>query len=182
MLFEETLEFNRPECAANFALWAKKAHWTLEEAAALLIGRSPELVKWETVRPYVRRSIVAEQFAEIFDRAGRAVDCALLALPVSPSAFLAWAKNEEFDVPVDLEKCVRERGQSFSDWQSRLSHLEIQLAKTSAELSETKKITDQFSDKVEQLNGENLSVTDPGFTLDQIANRVRYEVERTFPP
>ncbi len=154
MLLEETFEFNRPECAANFALWAKKAHWTLEEAAALLIGRSPEVVKWETVRPYVRRSIVAGEFAEIFDRATRAGDCAQLVPPISPGAFLAWAKNEGFDVPADLENCVRERGKAISDWQSTLSHLETQLAETSAELSEKKKIADQLSVENEQLKGE----------------------------
>jgi hypothetical protein len=101
-------------------------------------------VKWESVRPYVCRSIVAEKFAEIFDQASRAVDCALLALPVSPGAFLTWAKNEELEVPADLEKFVRERGQSISDWRSRVSHLETQLAETSAKLSEKKKLSESI--------------------------------------
>jgi len=153
--FEETLEFNRPEsCEVNSARWAKKPFWTPEEGAALLMGRSPELVKWESVSPYVRRSIVAEQFAEILDLTRRAVECGLLERYISPGAYLAWAKNEGFDVPPVLEKCVREHGKAISDWQSRLSDLETQLAETSAELSEKKKIADQLSAENEQVKGE----------------------------
>jgi hypothetical protein len=148
--FEETLEFNRPEsCEVNSERWAKKPYWTPEEGAALLIGRSPELVKWESVRPYVHRSMVAEKFAEILDWASRAVECGLLGPYISPGAFLAMAKNEGFDVPADLEKFVRERGGLISDWKSRLSDLETQLAETSAKLSEEKKLADQFALKRE---------------------------------
>jgi hypothetical protein len=60
----DALEFNRPELAANFALWVKKACWELEEGAALLLGRSPELVKMEVVRQYVGLSIIAGEFAK----------------------------------------------------------------------------------------------------------------------
>jgi hypothetical protein len=150
----DALEFNRPELAANFALWAKKAHWTLDEGAALLLGRSPELVTMEMVRPYVGLSIIAGEFAEIVDRASRAVDCGQLARPVSPVAFLAWAKNDDFDVPADLERCVRERGEFIADWQSRLNHLELQLAQTSAELSEKTTSAAQLSLENEQLKRE----------------------------
>ena len=47
MLLEETVEFNRPECAANFAVWAKKAHWTL---ALYWCRPSPRARSWRGQR------------------------------------------------------------------------------------------------------------------------------------
>ncbi len=41
----DALKFNRPEVAANFALWAKKACWELEEGAAQRLRHDPAM-RW----------------------------------------------------------------------------------------------------------------------------------------
>jgi hypothetical protein len=82
------------------------------------------------------------------------VDCGQLARPVSPVAFLSWAKNNGFDVPADLERCVRERGEFIADWPSRLGQLELQLAEMSSELSATKAVANQLAADNERLKEE----------------------------
>jgi hypothetical protein len=35
--------FNRPHANADFDHWSKAAHWTLDEAIALSLGKAPEV-------------------------------------------------------------------------------------------------------------------------------------------
>ena len=41
--------FNQPSANADFDHWSKAAHWTLDEAVALSMGKAPERVTWESV-------------------------------------------------------------------------------------------------------------------------------------
>ena len=49
---ERTRFFNQPLANADFDHWSRTAHWTLDEAVALSMGKAPEHVTWESVAPY----------------------------------------------------------------------------------------------------------------------------------
>ena len=39
-----------PNANADIDHWSKAAHWTLDEAIALSLGKAPELVRWERLQ------------------------------------------------------------------------------------------------------------------------------------
>jgi hypothetical protein len=140
---EENLPFNKTGCEADFARWAVKAHWTPEEAAALLFGRDPKSMNWKTVQSYVSAYPSADMLDDAFDRIKRAVDCAQLVQPISPVSFLGWAKNNGFGAPSELESLVFGAEQKRLDWESRLLDLESKLAVAKSEISKNKKLIDE---------------------------------------
>jgi hypothetical protein len=44
--------FNQPRAEADFEHWSKFAYWTLDEAIALSLGKTPQIVTWEEVKEY----------------------------------------------------------------------------------------------------------------------------------
>jgi len=48
---EEAAKFyNQPQAQPNYAYWLRLDFWTFDEAIALLLGKSPNVVTWEAVR------------------------------------------------------------------------------------------------------------------------------------
>lgn len=110
--------FNQPHAQADFEYWAKAAHWTLDEAVALSLGRAPEHVTWERIRPFCQVSPLAFQYQRRRELALRAVPWKDLFDPVLPTIFLAWAKRLDLTVPQQLGDAVEARGGHIGDWKS----------------------------------------------------------------
>jgi hypothetical protein len=108
--------FNQPDAVADYAHWSKAAYWTLDEAIALSFGKAPEIVNWELVQKYLNVSAFALRYSRVRDLAGRAKLLGQLYNPVLPGFFLAWAKRNEIDVPVELVEKVKARGIVIGDW------------------------------------------------------------------
>jgi hypothetical protein len=102
--------FNQPHAGADFEHWSKLAHWTLDEAVALSLGKAPERVNWETVSKYLQLSTFAVQYSRRRELALRAAQWKQLYDPVLPGIFLAWAKRLEIEVPAALVEAVQKRG------------------------------------------------------------------------
>ena len=109
--------FNQPHAGADFEHWSKLAHWTLDEAVALSLGKAPERVNWETVSKYLQLSFFAVQYGRRRELALRAAQWKQLYDPVLPGIFLAWAKRLEIEVPAALVEAVQKRG-PIRDWKS----------------------------------------------------------------
>ena len=107
--------FNQPHAGADFEHWSKLAHWTLDEAVALSLGKAPERVNWETVSKYLQLSTFAVQYSRRRELALRAAQWKQLYDPVLPGIFLAWAKRLEIEVPAALVEAVQKRG-PIRDW------------------------------------------------------------------
>lgn len=56
---EKALFFNQPAANADFGYWSTVEYWTLDETIALLLGKNPEVVKWQTVEPYLGHADLA---------------------------------------------------------------------------------------------------------------------------
>ena len=96
--------FNRPSARADFLHWSKAAYWTIEEGVALLLGKTPSIVNWETVRDYADVSPFVRRYAQIRNLALRARESGQLALRTEPRAFLGWAKRMQIEYPSEFEE------------------------------------------------------------------------------
>src|SRR5262249_32211037 len=124
--------FNQPHARADYEHWSKAAHWTLDEAIALSFGKAPEVVGWKVVQQYVQVSPFAVQYARRRDLAMRAAQWKQLFDPVLPGIFLAWAKQNDIDVPEALVSTVQKRGVRIANWQSLYENSQNQLSKALA--------------------------------------------------
>jgi hypothetical protein len=109
--------FNQPRANADFDHWSKAAHWTLDEAIALSLGRAPEMVRWDRLQSLTQiGSPFVTHYARRRDLALRAKAWEQLFDPVLPGIFLAWAKRTDIDVPAELVEAVQKRGVQIADW------------------------------------------------------------------
>jgi hypothetical protein len=82
--------FNHPGATADYEHWARAAHWTLDEAIALSLGKAPELVRWDRLqRLTATGSPFVIQYARRRDLALRAKAWEQVFDPVLPGIFLA---------------------------------------------------------------------------------------------
>lgn len=107
---EQERFFNKPSAKADYEYWSKAAHWTLDEATALVLGKAPEQVTWKKVEPYINISSFAKRYARVRDLARRAKTWNQLFDPVLPGIFLAWANRIEIDIPHELAEQIKKRG------------------------------------------------------------------------
>ena len=105
-LDEEGRFFNLASAAADFSYWAKAEYWTFEEALALVHGKSPEVVTWKAVEPFIGISAFAKRFAETRTLAIRAARMGRGSGSVWPTVALEWAKRQGIDVPQGLVAAV----------------------------------------------------------------------------
>jgi hypothetical protein len=101
--------FNEPEAAVDFARWARRPCWTLDEATALILGKNPEIVDWAHIEPLVSVSLFAARFADIRRHLTHARANGQLLDPVSPDFFLTWACDRGVVLPQALEGCIDDR-------------------------------------------------------------------------
>ena len=101
--------FNDPKASANFARWAKRPCWTLDEATALILGKNPEIVDWTHIEPLIGVSPFAARFADIRRHLTHARANGQLFDPVSPAHFLTWACERGVALPEQLEECIAGR-------------------------------------------------------------------------
>jgi hypothetical protein len=94
--------FNQPGANADLIHWGKMPTWTEQEGVALTFGKKPEIVNWETIKPYVDVSTFAQGYAKLHELAIRSVDAELLSDPTQPKDFVEWAKGIAIDLPDTL--------------------------------------------------------------------------------
>lgn len=178
--------FHQPDAAADYDHWSKAAHWTLDEAIALSLGKAPEVVTWERVNPLVHVSPFAKQFERLRDLARRAAQWGQLFHPVLPGIFLGWAKRNDIPYPKELEEKVVARGNHIVDWKAAYD----QLAKATdtrdkghaAELMKAVDAVNELKSQRDGLRAERDEVSERlrchGADLDiQKANNLALEVE-----
>lgn len=118
--------WHKSHAFADFVHWSKMPNWSIDAGIALLLGRSPDVVTWDSLRYYTAtggpldsvfrelfgrdiprfRSQFAEKFAQLRSLALSHVDAKLLTEPVTPRAFLEWARKFDVTAPQELEKLV----------------------------------------------------------------------------
>jgi len=101
---EQEAFYNQPNADADFLHWSKVACWTLDEAVALCLGKSPKVVCSEYLFGWT--SEFAIRYHRLTDLVDRAKRMGLIPEPVVPASFIAWAKQNEIELPSGLEAAV----------------------------------------------------------------------------
>lgn len=140
--------FNRPEAEADFDFWSKASYWKIDEAIALSLGKSPQIVKLKVVQVHsmpgtqgLPPSPLAVEYVKRWELAHRAVITKQLHDPVLPTFFLAWARRLELAVPAELTERIERQGLVIADWQDaykKQKALAEDLQKLNAELAEAR--------------------------------------------
>jgi hypothetical protein len=109
--------FNKPGSGAPFDHYCKLAYWTLDECVALSLGKNPEIVNWEALKPLVQVSPYAANYQRLREVVQRAKWAQQLFDPVHPTIFLSWAKKSKFPINDELLTRAVDSGISLKGWQ-----------------------------------------------------------------
>ena len=100
--------FNSPGAQADLSRWKRKKHWHPEEAVALSLGKNPKIVNLETLTQLRRpMSPFFSEFREKMEALQRAISAVHILTPLKPNEFIAWAVNEGFSLPLELNATHR---------------------------------------------------------------------------
>ncbi len=96
----------------DFADWAKMPYWKETEAAALLCGVNPDLIKR---LQWVASDSLKKQYDDIWRQAYRAIGRYNFGgWPPTPASWLAWAKKYDHPCPAELKAAVDKWGDAPS--------------------------------------------------------------------
>lgn len=95
-----------PEATADFGLWCAMPLLTRDEAVALLLGKDPHKVTWESVRHDVDVWPFASKFRDLRTVMKRACRAGQLEEPITPRKLVAWARRRNLVVPAKLSDGV----------------------------------------------------------------------------
>src|SRR5437660_10795967 len=88
------------ETAADFNRWARYSYWSVDEAAALLLGKDPRWVKG------MKPSTLRDQLIELAELMRRAQVVGKLSKPITPPRLIKWARASMIQLPMGLEEAV----------------------------------------------------------------------------
>ena len=101
---DERFFFNEPFANAAYAHWARQDTWSLEEFAALLLGKDPDVVDTGTLDRFYQSSAFAARFVTLLYTLQEAKERGELSERMAPSELLAWASAHQFEVPLELAR------------------------------------------------------------------------------
>lgn len=115
---ERERPFNHSSAMADFSYWAKMSYWSIDEAVALSLGRTPVFAQWEVIKPLRGESPFAAQYAARREIVVRAEAMGQLGKQTIPSNFIRWAAGMQVPVPEELAEAVRSLGVQVADWKT----------------------------------------------------------------
>ena len=104
----ERLFFNEPFAAADNAYWASQPTWSMEEAAALLLRKDPDIVNLLSQDTFLGTSLAAN-FDKLLYGLQQAKEDGEFSEHVAPSALLEWADAQLIEFPSELAQSVMAR-------------------------------------------------------------------------
>jgi len=103
---------------ADYSYWVKMSYWTLNDAAALSLGRDPKIASWDKVESYTKVSPFAEEYEKRREIILRASLMKQLSDLMPPHVFLAWAKRMQIELPLGLLNAFNSLGIQVADWKT----------------------------------------------------------------
>lgn len=114
---EEQRFYNLLSANADFEYWSKAAHWTLDEAVALSLGKEPDVVTWKKIEPLVEKTKFAKVYARRRELVLRASKWKKFGDLIPPVSFYSWAKHEvKIDLPSQLITELAKIGHTATNW------------------------------------------------------------------
>ena len=135
---DQARPFNRFGTEADFEHFGRCAFLSVVEAVALSLGKDPNFVTWDLVRPYLGKSLFALEFAKRLDLVERAVIWQELPEFFTPLDFLTWAHKYKLSVPDAFIKCTFARGEPIQYWHDLCAAYAVELSATRNELQATR--------------------------------------------
>jgi hypothetical protein len=161
-----------PYADADFGFWCKMPFWRLDEGAALLLGKAPDVVTHERVKPYIHVSSFAVEYSRMRELVLRAHQYHELDFLVTPGDFIDWAKRTGIAIPEEFEAAVSARGQVVN-WKVR--HDEV-VAQASERAKRDGAAVERLNDEMEVLARQCTDL------VDEIkATKAALDAERTKP-
>ena len=159
--------FNDSKASANFARWAKRPCWTLDEATALILGKNPEIVDWAHIEPLIGASPFAARFADIRRHLTHARQNGQLFDPIGPGQFLTWARERGVVLPQALEGCIDDR-----------RNRTIYVAEFGEDATDGKACSDVVSNDAARSDGTGEPYSDTVICFNREQSRLRAMAER----
>lgn len=119
--------YNLKSADADYAHWSKAAHWTIDEATALSLGKEPEVVTWAKIERYKDKSAFVKTFAKRRDLAMRATRWKKFHDLIPPITFIGWAKEIHLDLPQELISEVEKIGGIAINWHDQYWKLKAEI-------------------------------------------------------
>ncbi|MEW8287249.1 MAG: hypothetical protein AB2697_14790 [Candidatus Thiodiazotropha endolucinida] len=104
--------YDQPNANADYGHWGKVAAYSSEEAAALLLGKAPEVVTLESTKPLIQEFDFPKTYKKICTLIERALIGKELRSEegyIKPADFLEWAKEMQLDIPNGLVDAIEGR-------------------------------------------------------------------------
>jgi hypothetical protein len=117
--------FSQPDASADFRFWCNLEHWSVDEAAALLLGKNPEKVSSNSLYYTTRGSPFRRAFHELKAKLSRAVEDGKLQKRDTPTNFFGWAERIGVPVPPELSARLEARGGIAIEGRERASMLRL---------------------------------------------------------
>lgn len=152
----EGYPFNRLSGRADFDLWAKMAHWTVDEFVALSLGRNPKVCSWPWIENILNDSAFASEFAVRREICVRAIGAGQMYSNTIPTFFLAWAGRIRISVPVELVQAVEDLGYQIADWKTLYDQRGSELAKLSRRIAELENHTSSEGSAIKKTPNQSL--------------------------
>jgi hypothetical protein len=93
--------FNEPGAVANFQVWCKLASWSIDEATALFLKKSPEVVSWRSLQHFESSPFVM-RYTRLRTQMFRANQDGKFKDRDRPELFIKWGIEVGIDVPEEL--------------------------------------------------------------------------------
>lgn len=105
---EPYLFFNQPSADADLSYWLDLEVWTAEQAAALSMGKEPSVVNEQSMTGPLRSSKVRFAYRNRSDAILSALQAGKLQTPIEPRAFISWALQKRWTIPIELQEWVNQ--------------------------------------------------------------------------
>ena len=121
---EERLFFNEPFADTHYYHWASKTHWSLEQVAALLLGKDPDIVNLLSLKHLHVESPFAANFVRLLHLVHEMKERGEWTEYATPEEVLAWADAHQVEVPPKLSESIEAhtatRDAEWATWWEKL--------------------------------------------------------------
>ncbi len=166
----------------DYKLWSRQPYWTIDEAAALYLGKDPQYVHTEAIQAYKGYGNFPPRFVKTQETITRAVTIGALNEHITPVEFVVWGARHLDKMPEELISAVKNFEQTVKKPQPdkdsprqnnnlkvalcliAISHLKYNPAKKSN--STTKEITDIYEHVGGKINAATIkNYLDEGYQI-----------------
>lgn len=131
--------YNQKNANADFVHWSKAAHWTIDEAIALSLGKDPSVVTFKEIDNLKGKTAFAKAFALRRDLALRAAQSRQINEMNTPQLFINWFNGIAIDIPKNLQDEVSKLTESNINWREEYLKLKNDYDQLAARFSTQQK-------------------------------------------